>query len=417
MAATRSAGPLPAVALGLSVLGLGCGGSAGSGAATADLPVIALGEPTLEIGVLEGSEELVFGIIESVVRLPDGTIAVSDGDAARISIFGADGGFVRSWGRQGEGPGEFRSLSRIYPLGSDSLAAAERWFGRLTVFGLDGGLGRLLPGSELSGDTVFTLDSWLHGRFWVDGALTREQRARAVERAGRVSVPRTPPGYRYAYATEEGDLWVREPRGDGASHTWVRIGEDGPDAVITTPAAFRPTHIRADEVLGVWSGAEGVHFVRAYRPAATGETAVPPDWISASASAPAAPALTEEELMAEIRGAIRSLAGAQEMHYSTQMTYTARLDSLERFEQPERLHVDFLRADARGWAAVFTHEGMDRVCGLAYGFGSPPGWPPGGVLCAPETDEGAAGAGVAGAYAGSSAGAAPEPASRPGGEG
>ena len=391
MSATRAGRPFSAAVLGWTALVVACGGGADDSAATADLPVITLGEPTLEIGVLEGSEELVFGMLESVVRLPDGTIAVSDADAARISIFDGDGAFVRSWGRQGDGPGEFRSLSRVYPLGSDSLMAAERWSGRLTVFGLDGGLGRLLPGSELSGDTVFTLDSWLHGRYWLDGALTRDDRARALERARAVSVPRAAPGYRYGYATEEGDLWVREPRGAGASHSWVRIGENGPDALITTPAAFRPTHIRSDEVLGVWSGAEGVHFARVYRPSATGETTLPPAWLSDPPGEPAAPALTEGELMAEIRDAIRSLAGAQEMHYSTQMTYTTRLDSLERFEQPEMLHVDFLHADARGWAAVFTHEGMDRVCGLAYGFGSPPGWPPGGILCAPHATPAAGG--------------------------
>jgi hypothetical protein len=90
----------------------------------AGLPVLSLDEPLLEIGVIEGPEELVFAAIESVVRLPDGTVAVSDAGATRISLFDADGAFLRSWGRQGDGPGEFRSLSRIYPLGRDSLMAA-----------------------------------------------------------------------------------------------------------------------------------------------------------------------------------------------------------------------------------------------------------------------------------------------------
>lgn len=385
------------------------------------LPVLTLAEPSLEIGVLEGDDELVFAAIESVVRLPDGRIAVSDAGATRISIFDAQGAFVRSWGSQGDGPGEFRSLSRIYPLGADSLMAAERFSGRLTVFDLQGGMGRLQPGAEISGDSAFTLDSWLSGRFWIEGALTRAERARATAILERLTVPSDWPGYRLALATDEGGVWIREPRAGGETRTWTRVGVDGPDAVITTPTAFRPTDVRADEVLGVWSDESGVHFVRAYRPVRTGETAEAPAWL-ASGSRPDGPAptdgapttepttaaeaptaegpvaeaateealreraLAEQELMDEVRTAIIGLARAQEIHYSSAMSYTAEIDSLESFEPPEAIHIDVLRGDARGWISVFTHPGLERVCGLAYGFGIPPGWTPGAILCGPEAD-------------------------------
>lgn len=360
-----------------------------------ELPLVDLGEPVLEIGVLEGDDELVFGDLESVVRLPDGSIAVSDGGATRISVFTSDGDFVRSWGSQGDGPGEFRSLSRIYPMGTDSLMAAERSSGRLAVFDLEGEMGRLVAGSSLTGDSLFTLDSWLSGRFWIEGALTGDARREVHEILDDRSVPPRWPGYRYALATEEEALWIREPETDGGLRRWTRLTADGPDAVIRTPVAFRPTHVRDDEVLGVWSGESGVHFVRVYAPTPTGETVPAPEWLEIPpAEDPAPPpedetpperALTEEELMAEIRSAVKNMASAQEIHYSGNMTYTTRIDSLEAFEQPETIHVDFLRADARGWAGVFTHSSVDRICALAYGFNSPPGWMPGRVLCAPES--------------------------------
>jgi hypothetical protein len=352
----------------------------------ASLPVLALGDPVLEIGVLEGDDELVFGALESVLRLPDGGIAVSDGGATRISIFTSDGDFVRSWGSEGDGPGEFRSLSRIYPMGADSLMAAERFSGRLTVFDLEGEMGRLVAGSSLTGDSLFTLDSWLSGRFWIEGALTADARGEAREILDDLAVPPGWPGYRYVLVAEDGALWIREPDTDGDLRTWTRLRRDGPDAVVRIPVAFRPTHVRADEVLGVWSGESGVHFARVYVPTPTGETVPAPAWLESGRPTEAPPErpFTQDELMEEIISAVKNMASAQEIHYSGNMTYTTRIDSLDAFEQPETIHVDFLRADARGWAGVFSHSGVDRICALAYGFNSPPGWTPGRILCAPE---------------------------------
>jgi hypothetical protein len=363
---------------------VGCGPD-GDGVVAAGLPVLSLEEPVLEIGAVDGPEERVFAAIESVVRLPDGTVAVSDAGATRISLFDADGAFLRSWGRQGDGPGEFRSLSRIYALGGDSLMAAERFSGRLAVYDLDGDLGRLLSGADLSGDSLFTLDSWLHGRFWVEGALTSAERQRVTTQLEALSVPAAAPGYRYAHATDDGAVWIREPRDGTGDHWWTRVADGRATAVITTPAEFRPTHIRAEEVLGVWSGEVGVHFVRVYRPNPTGETAPTPAWLQGTeASVAPGPVPDGEELMADVHSSIMAAARAQEMHYSSSMTYTSVIDSLEAFDRPETIEIDFLRADARGWSAVFTHARLDRICALAYGAGSPPGWAPGRIVCAPD---------------------------------
>ncbi len=365
----------------------GCGPPEGGGQAEA-LPVLTLGDPALEIGVIEGDDELVFGALESVIRLPNGMVAVSDGGATRVSLFQGDGAFVHSWGSRGDGPGEFRSLSRIYPLGDDSLMAAERHSGRLAVFDLEGEFGRLLSGPDLTGDSVFALDSWLVGRFWVDGALTAHERQAALALLEAYAVPAEWPGYRYVLAGSDGRLWIREKATDPARHTWTRVGPDGPDAVIHTPAAFRPTHIpSSDEVLGVWSGESGVHFARVYGVSATEESVPSPAWLTHHQRAEPDPdtPMTEDELMAEIRSSIKQMASAQEIHYSTAMTYTTDLAALEAFEQPEAVVVDFVRADARGWAGGFSHASIDRIGGLAHGFGTPPGWTPGMVICAPDT--------------------------------
>ena len=153
-----------------------------------------------------------------------------------------------------------------------------------------------------------------------------------------------------------------------------------------TPAAgFHPLDILGEEMLGLWVGENDVNFVRGYRLNDTGETRPVPGWLQGSESTVAgSPAPDQEELLELMNQAIRMMASAQEIYYSRAYTYTTLVDSLS-FEQPEGIEIDFTQANARGWAAVFTHSAIDRVCGLAYGFGIPPGWPPGRITCGPPS--------------------------------
>jgi hypothetical protein len=357
----------------------------GEGDLPNDVPVLTASAPTLEIGVREGDPAYSFADIAGAVRLEDGRIAVADAGNTRIAIFAADGTALRSWGSRGEGPGEFRTLSRIYPLGGDSLMAADLTTSRISVFHPDGGLVRQLDGIAISADSTFQLDSWLYGRFWVDGALDARARADAQETLDRLPPPRDPPGYKSARAARTGEIWIREGTApSGAIESWTRIGSDGrPTSLVELPARFTPLDISGDEVLGVWLDDSDVPFVRAYRVADTGRRVPLPTWLTAADSvATAAPAPTDAELRDLMRESIRGMARAQEIHYSTAFTYTTAMDSLD-FERPADLGISFAHADERGWAAVFTHPSVDRLCALAYGFGTPPGWSNGGILCGP----------------------------------
>lgn len=373
--------------LALSLLVACTAGDGGSAPENAEIPVLSLGEPTLEIGTVDGPEPYAFAAIETVMRLPDGRVAVSDAGATLVEIFEDSGEHVVSWGRRGDGPAEFTSLSRLYPLGSDSLMAAERFSGRLSVFDLDGEFSRLIPGSDLSGDSIFTLDSWLYQRFWVDGALTADARRRTRAVLDRLPLPTEAPGYRAATRGDDGSLWIKEPDRSEGAHLWTRLDESGvPTGMMSIPARFAPTHFRADEVLGVWRGEADVHFVRAYSLYDQGgETGLVPAWLTADRTAPSVEVAPDmEEVMALVRSSIKQMASAQEIHYSTHMSYSSEVDSLTAFEMPEELSIDFIKGDARGWAGVFAHPEVDRICGLAYGFGIPAGWTPGMVVCAPE---------------------------------
>ena len=67
-----------------------------------------VGQVDLEIGRLNGPPEYTFGMISGTATAPNGEILVSDGQQEVIRVFDIDGAFLRSIGRDGEGPGEFR---------------------------------------------------------------------------------------------------------------------------------------------------------------------------------------------------------------------------------------------------------------------------------------------------------------------
>ena len=359
------------------------------GAPPLELPLFGLSEPSLEIGLLDGDERYLFGSIEGMLRLGDGRVAVSDGAASRVSLYDSTGSFDRSFGRKGEGPAEFGTVSRIYAHGADSLRVLDRATGRVSSFAASGEYGSQVDGFELSGDSLFSLDAWLYGRFWVDGALVSEDRDRVKAALDGLPQPRLSPGYRMVRVARDGSLFIREPgvTADG-SKAWTIVDATGePEAVVQMPERFEPMDIYAGELLGRWTEESGVHFVRSYRLEDTRETRAVPAWLNEAESfitmeVPPDP----EALMTLMRESIKQMASRQEIHYASNMTYTTRLDALE-FEQPEGLEVDFVIANARGWAAVFTHPGMDRVCGLGYGFVVPPGWVPGMIVCAPDASD------------------------------
>jgi hypothetical protein len=72
--------------------------------------------------------------------LRDGSIAVADNAATSVKWFAGDGRLVRTFGREGDGPGEFRLASLIGTCGTDSLFVYDGANQRLTTLTLDGKL-------------------------------------------------------------------------------------------------------------------------------------------------------------------------------------------------------------------------------------------------------------------------------------
>lgn len=98
----------------------------------------ALGEELVRIGSLEDSVYALVPVGDLDIG-PDGDVYVAQSQAHLVRVFDAEGTFVRDWGQEGEGPGEFKRLGRLGFLG-DSLWVADSGSGRINFFRAPDGL-------------------------------------------------------------------------------------------------------------------------------------------------------------------------------------------------------------------------------------------------------------------------------------
>lgn len=132
----RLARSLAGVCVGLL---LACSSDAGLPEVDADIPRWSVsGDVVAGVGVTDGSPEYTLSRVAAVRLLPDGGIAVADGQSASIRIYAADGTFVRQWGRPGQGPGEFGWINGMILSEPDTLMVYDAEQARLTSFTTEG---------------------------------------------------------------------------------------------------------------------------------------------------------------------------------------------------------------------------------------------------------------------------------------
>jgi 6-bladed beta-propeller protein len=200
--------------------------------------------PTVSIGTLDGEEAYQLYRVSDALRLSDGRVVVVNRGSNELRVFDATGTHVDSWGAEGEGPGEFTGLieARVWP--GDSLLAYDFTQRRLSVFDLDGKLGRTFSMNE--NETV-RLPQFRE--VMPDGRLL--VRATAVFTAGEIPKGLDRPDRPYAVMTADGDpdgsfgthpgaemyIYASENSMSVFSHPFTRDTETGVwnDLVILSP--------------------------------------------------------------------------------------------------------------------------------------------------------------------------------------
>lgn len=124
-----------------TVLVAACTGSTDSGSAAGSEPDetwLVDSVPSVTIGTVDGPPEtLLFRAIAALV-MSDGTIVIANAGTSEIRWFDEQGNFLRNVGGQGEGPGEFRSLTDIWRIRGDTILAWDNRLRRVSFLAPDG---------------------------------------------------------------------------------------------------------------------------------------------------------------------------------------------------------------------------------------------------------------------------------------
>lgn len=92
----------------------------------------------MSIGVADGAEEYTIGEVADMALGRDGSLYVFDGQVPVVRHYDAAGKFLRSIGRSGSGPGEYRSASGIATMPDGRLLVWDTGNWRINVYAANG---------------------------------------------------------------------------------------------------------------------------------------------------------------------------------------------------------------------------------------------------------------------------------------
>jgi len=112
-------------------------------------------------------DDLFFGLVVQAVIGPDANIYLLDTQLNEVLVLSPEGDLLRSIGREGEGPGEFRRAGDLMLTTEGELGVVQRFPGAIILLTPDGvPAGTILPGDPTTGGRDF-----LSGARAIDGGL------------------------------------------------------------------------------------------------------------------------------------------------------------------------------------------------------------------------------------------------------
>jgi hypothetical protein len=164
-------------------------------------------EPVFTLGGPEVTGPAQFSNIRSVIVDAGRNLWVADGASNQVRVFRADGAHVKTFGRIGDGPGEFRRIRLLGHFATDSVAVWDDATSRLTVYSPSGEVARTVStwsGEDLQprafgifGDgtvliveaRLLSADSLVPGTAWQDTLRLMRLNATAATRDELALVP------------------------------------------------------------------------------------------------------------------------------------------------------------------------------------------------------------------------------------
>ena len=212
-------------------------------AAPRDADLTLADEPLLQVGIVDGPLEYIFGNVTGGVRLEDGSVVVADEQSANLRRYDANGRHVWTSGRAGEGPGEYRGLRLLRNCPGAPLTVFDWSLDRVTELDVDGNVldsrSLVAAGVRPYGDLTCAPDGRLVYTPWPDDM-----------------------GESYEEGLAEGDVYrwrTSLVAAEGDSAATLRSGIPGAERFFIQPGASGPRYWGKDAVFapvgpGVWYG-------------------------------------------------------------------------------------------------------------------------------------------------------------------
>lgn len=102
-------------------------------------------EPEVHISGMGGDSTPYLSRVANAVWMHDGSVLVGDRDGSQIHIYSADGDFLRSFGKEGDGPGEFKRIMRVSVTQGDTILVFDASHNRVSIYDASKGLVRSIP--------------------------------------------------------------------------------------------------------------------------------------------------------------------------------------------------------------------------------------------------------------------------------
>lgn len=257
------------------LLGLASGAGCGTGedpvsdAGETSAPLYR-GEVELRIGQVTGDDAYLFGRIGGVVPDSEGRLFVADHQANEIRVFGADGGFLFRFGRQGEGPGELVRPCCMAFGPDGALWVRDGGNNRFSVFRISGDTARF--------DRTVSMQHQSAG-LWAP--VTFDRIGRPIDVGMRTSGQGDPQRVRLhlgADGSVDSVVQVPSPPPERiGQHRVVRETEGG-RARLYVNQPFGPRHLIAHGPKGRWARAVSSEYrVMVHRPDGRTDTIARPD--------------------------------------------------------------------------------------------------------------------------------------------
>ena len=127
-------------------------------------------------------DEILFGTIAEFLHDDDGNIYLLDGQLSEIQVFDRGGEWLRTVGRQGEGPGEFQNGADMFWGPGGQIGVVQAWPGKVVMITPEGDPGRTfaLPYRDGGGWQSVTRGA---GQGEEDGSSRCSRRARSRHRS------------------------------------------------------------------------------------------------------------------------------------------------------------------------------------------------------------------------------------------